>query len=227
MTQVWSAHDPRMTRLRTSPAFIVLLAAVAAAACAPARAQVDPTSLPAHDSHQKLLVAVQPWLDPAQYKDRFGKKSPYDAGIVALDVYFRNDNDSPIHVDLSTVRLVVAQGDEDPQHVEALTPEDVADRVLLNGADAPSPGRPRLPIGNPKGDHDKQWTALADSVRAASLSSDLIPPHGTVHGCLYFDLAHHFGLLHDSQLYIPDLTFLVDNQVLLFFEVDLAPAAKP
>jgi hypothetical protein len=225
MTQEWPAHDPGLTRLPALLAFFLALAAVAA--CAPARAQVDPASLSAHDSHQKLLVAVQPWLDPAAYKDRFGKKNPYDAGIVALDVYFRNDNDSPIRVDLTTVRLVVAQGDEDPQRVEALTPEDVADRVLLNGGDAPSPGRPRLPISNPKGDHDKQWTALADSVRAASLSSDLIPPHGTVHGCLYFDLSHHFGLLHDSHLYIPDLTFLVDNQVLLFFEVDLAPAAKP
>jgi len=216
-----------MIRVRTWPVIVAVLATVAFAACAPARAQTDPASLPAHDSHQKLLVAVRPWLDPAQYKDRFGKKNPYDAGVVALDVYFRNDNDSPIKLDLSTVRLVVGQGDDDHQRIEALTPEDVADRVLLTGTDNPSPGRPRLPISNPKGDHDKQWTALADSVRAASLSSDLIPPHGTVHGCLYFDLSHHFALLNDSQLYIPDLTFLVDNQVLLFFEVDLAPASKP
>ncbi len=205
--------------------FVAAFAAVAT--CAPARAQTDPASLPAHDSHEKLLVAVQPMLDATWYKDHFGKKSPYDAGVVALDVYFRNDNDSPIHVDLSTVRLVVGPDGDDPQRVEALTPEEVADRVLLTGGTDPTAGRPRLPIGNPKGDHDKQWTALADSVRAAALASDLIPPHGTVHGCLYFDLAHHVDLLRDSQLYIPDLTYLVNNQVLLFFEVDLAPAVKP
>ncbi|MGC1187581.1 MAG: hypothetical protein WA871_09315 [Candidatus Acidiferrales bacterium] len=209
---------------RISLAFLATVAALAA--CAPARAQTDPASLPAHDSHQHLLIAVRPWLDAAEYKDHFGKKNPYDAGIVALDVYFRNDNDSPIKVDLSTVRLVITRDGGDPQSIEDLTPEDVADRVLLNGPASAPAARPRLPIGNPKGDHDKQWTALADSLRAASLSSDLIPPHGTVHGCLYFDLSHHFDLLHDSHLYVPDLTFLVNNQVLLFFEVDLAPAAK-
>ena len=209
-----------------TPIFAAIVV-IAAAACAPARAQTDPASLPAHDSHEKLLVAVQPWLDAATYKDRFGKKNPYDSGIVALDVYFRNDNDSPIKVDLSTVRLIVVQGGDDSQRVEPLSPADVADRVLLNGSAAEPAARPRIPIYNPKGDHDKQWTALSDSVRAASLSSDLIPPHGTVHGCIFFDLGHHFDLLHDSHLYVPDLTFLVNNDVLLFFEVDLAPAAKP
>jgi hypothetical protein len=213
--------------IRPRALIAILSAATAIATCAALRAQTDPASLPAHDSHEKLLVAVQPWLDATLYKDHFGKKSPYDAGVIALDVYFRNDNDSPIKVDLTTIRLVVAQGDDDAQRIEALTPEDVADRVLLTGSEPASPGRPRLPVSNPKGDHDKQWTALADSVRAASLSTDLIPPHGTVHGCIYFDLSHHVDLLRDSHLYIPDLTFLVNNQVLLFFEIDLAPAAKP
>jgi hypothetical protein len=211
-----------MIRQRTLLATAAALAAIVA--CAPAHAQSDPASLPAHDSHQNLLVAVQPWLDAAQYKARFGKQNPYGAGIVALDVYFRNDNDSPVKVDLSTVRLVVGEGGDDPQHIEPLTPDDAADTVLLTG---PRPAKPSLPSIYPKGGHDKQWTALDDALRAASLSSDLIPPHGTVHGCLYFDMAHHFDLLRDSHLYVPDLTFLVNNQVLLFFEVDLAPASKP
>jgi hypothetical protein len=204
---------------------ILMCSAFAAiAACTPARAQTDPASLPAHDSHQNLLVAIQPWLDAAQYKDRFGKKNPYDAGIVALDVYFRNDNDSPVKVDLSTVRLVVGEGGDDPQRIEPLTPEDVADTVLLTG---PGPAKPSLPSLYPKGGHDKQWNALDGSLRAVSLSSDLVPPHGMVHGCLYFDMAHHFDSLRNAHLYVPDLTFLVNNQVLLFFEVDLAPASKP
>jgi hypothetical protein len=97
--------------------------------------------------------------------------------------------------------------------------------VLLTG-DASAGARPRLPSVVPKGGHDKQWTALDGSLRAAALSSDIIPPHGTVHGCVYFDMAHHFNLLSASQLYVPDLTFMVDNQVLLFFDVDLAPATK-
>lgn len=202
-----------------------LLAALAVlAACASVQAQTDPATLPAHDAHENLLVAVQPRLDPAWYKDQFGKKSPYDAGIVALDVYFRNDNDSPIKVDLTTIRLVVDPGDSDSQQVEALTSGEVADTIMLPGT--PSAG-PHLPSPIPKGGHDKDWTKLDDALRAAALSSDLLPPHGTVHGCIYFDMNHHLNLLHDSHLYIPDMTFMVNNQALLFFEVDLAPATKP
>jgi hypothetical protein len=212
-----------MIRPRTLFAILMSFAACALLG-APARAQTDPASLPAHDAHQKLLIAVDPWLDATRYKN-FGKKSPYDEGIVALDVYFRNDNDSPIRVDLSTIRLVINQDDGEPQRIEPLSPEDVADSVLLTG-DASAGARPRLPSVVRKGGHDKQWTALDGSLRAAALSSDIIPPHGTVHGCVYFDMAHHFNLLSASQLYVPDLTFMVDNQVLLFFDVDLAPATK-
>jgi hypothetical protein len=199
----------------------------ALAACAPARAQIDPATLPAHDAHQNLLIGVQPWLDAARYKDEFGKKNPYVFGIVALDVYFRNDNDYPIHLDLSTIRLVVNPGDEDAQHVEPLSPEDVADAVLLT-SNTGSTGRPQLPSLIPKGGHDKDWTKLDDELRADSLSVDIVPPHGTVHGCIYFNVNHRFDFLRRSSLYIPDLSFMVSDQVLLFFEINLAPAAaKP
>lgn len=205
----------------------VLAILAALAACAPARAQIDPASLPAHDAHQNLLIGVQPWLDATRYKDEFGKKNPYLSGIVALDVYFRNDNDYPIHLDLGTIRLVVNPGDDDAQQIEPLSPEQVADDVLLTG-DPGATNRPRLPSVIPKGGHDKDWTKLDDALRADSLSVDIVPPHGTVHGCIYFNMDHHFDFLRRSSLYIPDLSFMVSNQVLLFFEVNLAPAAaKP
>src|SRR5713101_6299554 len=57
--------------------------------------QQDPASLPARDSHEGLLIAADPYQDATRYKTRFGKKNPYDAGILAIEVYFRNDNDKP------------------------------------------------------------------------------------------------------------------------------------
>src|SRR6266849_130683 len=71
-------------------------------------AQVDPASLPAHDAHDGLLIAADPYTDPTQYKARFGKKNPYEAGILAMDVYFRNDTDKPIRIDLESIRLPLA-----------------------------------------------------------------------------------------------------------------------
>ncbi len=108
-----------------------LLIAAAAISCLPACAQVDPAKLPAQDAHEKLLIAVSPWLDAERYKDTFGKNNPYASGIVALDVYFKNDGDEPIKIDLRTIELIVETPDAPKQHVQPLKPEDVADRILL------------------------------------------------------------------------------------------------
>src|ERR1035437_1149644 len=58
-------------------------------------AQTDPLTLRTRDAHQDLLIVADPYVSADRYKDKgtFGKKSPYEAGIVAINVYFRNDND--------------------------------------------------------------------------------------------------------------------------------------
>ena len=44
---------------------------------APARtASPDPASLPAHDSHQGLVIAADPYISAERYKDKFGKHTP-------------------------------------------------------------------------------------------------------------------------------------------------------
>ncbi len=54
----------------------------------------------------------------------------------------------------------------------------------------------------------------------------MLGPHTMSHGCLYFDMNHQFDVLNDSELYIPDLTAMVNNRALLFFEIELGPAMK-
>ena len=73
-----------------------------------APARKDPATLRAHDLHQGLLVAADPWVKPEDYKARFGKKTPYDAGIIAIDVYFRNDGPQPIRLNLNTIKLTIS-----------------------------------------------------------------------------------------------------------------------
>ncbi len=209
-----------MSLLRNS-----LLVAATMACALPAWPQTDPAKLPAQDSHEKLLVAVSPWLNADHYKEVFGKKNPYDWGIVALDVYFKNDNDEPIKLDLSTVELVVAPPDEEKQHLEPLSAEDVADRILLNKGPKQNSPYPHLPISS-RGGPDKKWQDLVDALKAAGLASDVLGPHTITHGCIYFDMNRRFDLLNVSELYIPDLTTMVNNHGLLFFEIDLAPAMK-
>jgi hypothetical protein len=184
-------------------------------------APVDPLTLPARDTHQNLLIATDPYISPERYdKERFGKKSPHEAGIVAIEVYFRNDNDDPIRLNLGTMRLVVSPPGGERQQLEALSPEEVTDRTLLKAHANPS--IPRLPLPIPaRSGKGKAWDEMATTLRSVALSTDILPPHATTHGFLFFDLDHDFNAIRHSQIYIPDLSFMTNHKALFFFEIDL------
>ena len=116
-----------------------------------ARAQTDPASLPAHDVHQGLLVAVDPYIPADRYKSKFGKHTPFEAGVVALEVYFRNDTAAPLKIDLDSIRLLISAPGDPKQKLEPLAPDYVADLVLLKGKVNPRPNRRPLPL--PGGAH--------------------------------------------------------------------------
>src|ERR1700682_6775865 len=75
----------------------------------PQTAQVDPLTLPTRDTHQNLTVAADPYISADRYtKALFGKTSPYEAGIFAVNVSFRNDNDSPIRLNPNSILLMIS-----------------------------------------------------------------------------------------------------------------------
>lgn len=190
-----------------------------------ALSQVNPASLPARDAHEGLLIAADPYTDAPRYKERFGKKTPYDAGIVAIDVYFRNDTDKPIRVDLESIRLMLAPPDVPRQRFGALSVEDVADRILHKGG--PNPTTPRRPISIPgRGakSRDKELNALVAELRPGAFEMDILPPRSSVHGFFFFDVNHRYDWLPYAKFYVPDLKFMDTKQALLFFEVDLSTA---
>ncbi len=192
---------------------------------AQANDQIDPASLPAREMHQGVTLAVRPLVTEAAYKAQFTGKTPYEAGILALEVFIRNDNDKPIRLTLDTVRLLVERSGQPRQRIELLTAEDVADRVLLETPT--NPKLSRLPVGNriPDRSRDKNWQEFAARMKAAGLPSD-IGPKATVRGFLFFDIASHYDWLTDARLDIPDVAFMPSNEALFFFQVDLAPALR-
>lgn len=192
------------------------------------RAQMpaDIASLRAHDAHQGLLLAVNPYTAAEPYKTKFGKHTPYEAGILALDAYFRNDTDGPIRLNLGSIRLLMGAPGDSRQRLEPLTADEVTDRILLKPVKDPSQRRFPVPsIGSTKSGHDKNWEETAAIMRSAAMTSDLVAPHSTLHGFFYFDVNHHYDWLSNARFYVPDLTFMLDNKALFFFEVDLAAAA--
>src|SRR5580704_8319214 len=205
--------------LRTILAIVMLFPLGALGQSAPP----DPMSLRTRDAHQELTIVADPYVRAVRYtKEVFGKDSFYTAGIIAIDVYFRNDNNVPIRLNPATIQLVISQPDQERQRLGALSPEDVADRTLLTANSNIRAHRPfPFPGSSSSSGHGKDWVEMTTTLRSVALGTDVLPPHATTHGFLFFDLNHDFGAIHNAHLYIPDLAFMTDNKALCFFEIDL------
>jgi hypothetical protein len=232
-----SPAKQRLEALRISPAYRMRnrslplalgLITVLFAVCAPARAQTNIASLPAHDVHEGVLVAADPYVSAARYQEKFGKHTPFEAGVLALEIYARNDSDKPIRINLNTVSLLFAEPGQARQKIAALSPEEVANRVLLKKARDPKPQRLPLPLPGrvPRTGRGKDYDELYAALSSAAMSSDVLPPNSTVHGFFYFDIDRHYDWLSNARFELPDLAFMLDNKALFFFEVDLAPAVR-
>jgi hypothetical protein len=193
----------------------------------PPTAQRDPAKLPAHEAHQDLLVAGDPWVTAEEYKARFAKTSPFDFGVIAIDVFFKNDGALPVRINLDTIRLTIAHERSADENLPPVAANDLAYYMLGNKAGGKTPNKgARLPIPIGGGKTDKKVLELADVLHGVQLSTDLVPPHSTVHGLLYFDVDGHFEWITSARLYVPDLKVMGTDKVLFFFDVDLGKAVE-
>ena len=194
-----------------------------------APSQKDPTKLPAHDAHQDLLVAADPWVTPEEYKTRFPKDCPFDYGIMAIDVYFKNDGALPVRINLATIRLTIKHTRSADENLPPLSSDDVANYMLGgkgNGKNPTKSAKLPFPIHTGSGKNEKKVQELADILHAVQLQTDLVPPHSTVRGLLYFDVDGHFDWTTPARLYVPDLKMMGTDKTLLFFDVDLGAAVE-
>ena len=175
------------------------------------------------ESHEGLTISAQPWTDPGLYKEKFPKKSPYAAGVLAVQVSFRNDSDESLRVNIERIRLTVLVDSDNRQEVHALTADQLADEVLKPAAKDPTAKR-KLPIpvgGGSAGGRDKHWTELQRQAQDAGVPSSIVAAHSMVQGLLYFDLQGQFDLLQTAHLYVPDVAAMKGNRSLTYFDIDL------
>lgn len=176
-----------------------------------------------HDQHDKLTISVDPYTDAARAKEKFGKASPIEAGILPVEVFMRNDSEFPMRVDLSTVQLEVTLRNGVRQEVDWLRPEEVAN-LIAHPSGSAAPQQRRLPI--PMISTDKKAEKLASILRPLTLDADVVPPKGTIHGFLYFNVSNDMSLAGSSSLYVPDVAIAPSNAPLVFFEVPLRDSKK-
>jgi hypothetical protein len=173
------------------------------------------------ESHEGMTITARPWTDPALYKEKFHKKSPFDAGIVALQVAFRNDSDDSMKINLERIRLNIAISEEEKQALEPLSSEQAADVITHPGAKNVTTRKLPIPLGGPKIGRDKKWMEVEQEIRNAGVQASVIAPHTTAQGLIYFDLRSQFDLLSKAHLYVPEVIAIEKNRGLLYFEIDL------
>src|SRR5579864_5064217 len=101
---------------------LLLIATLGVMVAVPQIQEPDISKWAAKDMHQGFVVAADSYADAARSKEKFGKGAdPYEAGLLAVDVYFRNDMKFPVHVDLSTIRLDVDDPNGLKFHLEELS----------------------------------------------------------------------------------------------------------
>ena len=203
-------------RIPCAATSLSLLAAFAGAQQAPLRT----ASL---ESHEGLTITATPWTDAAKYKDKFPKKSPFVAGILAVEVSFRNDSDESVRVTLSRIRLTVHVDAENTQELPSLSAEELVQAVLKPGGKDPTAKRNKipLPVPIPKGGGGKNAEELQRQAQEAGVPTGVVAPHSTVKGLLYFDLQSQFDLLETAHLYVPELVLMRGNRALTYFDIDL------
>ncbi len=175
------------------------------------------------DAHEGVTIGVDPWTQASRYKEKFPKKSPFSGGIVALRLTIRNDNDEGVKLNLDRIRLLVQLDEENRQELETLTPDDVADTVILkqNGKDPTARRSPiPLPISKPKPERDKNWVEFKEACQNAGMPSSVIGAHSSMEGLVYFDLRGEWDLLQTARLYVPDLQRMTTKQAILYFDID-------
>lgn len=207
--------------------FILPLLAASLIAAPPGTVQ-QPSSLKTTslESHEGMTITARPWTDPAIYKEKFPKKSPFAAGIVAIQVAFRNDSEDSLKINLERIRLNLTLSEEDHQALYPLTSEEAADIITRPSSKNLATKRLPIPLGGPKVGKDKKWIEVEQSIRDAGVQASIIAPHSSVQGLLYFDLRSQFDLLNTAHLYVPEIVAIEKNRGLMYFEIDLSRSAE-
>jgi hypothetical protein len=216
--------------------------------------EIVPASLPAHDQHENFTVALTLCAEETCSHQLFGKQNPIHAGLLAVNIYLRNDTDQPLVPGLDDIRLEISSisgarddsstppsddsGDTSAssaennsanpvraQELPPLSSSDVAERILYPAGSA-QPKAPGTPqIGFGWPHGQKNVAQLAAKFDPLFLSAEAIQPHSTAYGYLFFDLSGNFGLIPRCSLYVPTIHAPGGAHYLTYFEVSLAPAS--
>lgn len=140
-----------------------------------------------------------------------------------MEVFLKNETPHPIKIRLETVQLEVRL-ESGNQELDWLSANQVAKYIVHPGGNPSAPTERRFPVGVPTPSKDKKVDSIAGQLRPLALDSDVVPPLGSIHGFLFFNMSHNFEAASKASLYVPDVAVLPEQTPLMFFEVPLTTA---
>jgi len=163
-------------------------------------------SYASHQTSEKVTIGVMPYFDDEDTKPVFGKKNPYNYGVLPVLVVIQNDSAKTIK--LKDIKAVWELPDGD--HVDATPAKDVR---FLHPPSRPTaiPGTAPAIIGH-KNPLDT-W-----EIEGRAFAAEMLPAGKSASGFFYFQS----GYVKGASLLVSGLREADNGRELLYFEIPVA-----
>jgi hypothetical protein len=160
-------------------------------------------SYAAHQTSEKVTIGVLPYFNDEDARPVFGKKNPYNYGVLPVLVVVQNDSGKTIKVQGLRATWVTPAGDR----VDATPAKDVRFLSPVKRPNVPTP------IGLPK----KKNPLDTWEIEGRAFSAEMLPPGQSASGFFYFQT----GFQRGASLYLTGLAEAESGHELLYFEIPL------
>jgi hypothetical protein len=166
------------------------------------------SSYASHQTSEKVTIGVLPYFNDEDARPVFGKRNPYNYGVLPVLVVIQNDGPKTIKV--QSLQAVWVGPNQD--RVEATPAKDVR---FLTAPRRPNalPGPPGLPpkvLGH-KNPLDT-W-----EIEGRAFAAQVLPPGQSASGFFYFETGYQRG----ASLYLSGLREAESGRELLYFEIPI------
>ena len=164
----------------------------------------EPAASYPHQTSEKVTIGVKPYFDDADVRPVFGKKNPYNYGVLPVLVVIQNDSAKTIRVSPFEAIWVTP----DRERIEATPAKDVR---FLTAPRRPTslPGPPGIPKLGHKNPLDT-W-----EIEGRAFAAQMLPPGQSASGFVYFQTGYERG----ATVYLSGLKEVDTGRELLYFEI--------
>jgi hypothetical protein len=154
-----------------------------------------------------VTIGAVPFEGAAEAATAFGKKNPYEHGVLPVLVMIRNGSKDAIRLQ----SMKVEYRDKDRQSIDPIPPAEVQ---FVEPPRRPTFGGPTTIPGLGR---KKKNPLAGPEIEIRAFAAKMLPPGESAHGFFYFRTGHRSG----ATLYISGLQEAGTGKDLFFFEIPL------